>query len=69
MRRVLTFGMYYHLVERYQVQIMPLWPKLARPRAHIFNVGLYKESIKIFSDNLDIWYVASPSGTWPSLFK
>ena len=27
-------------------QIMPLWPKAARPGGHMFYVGLYRENIK-----------------------
>ena len=38
MPSVLTFGMNYHLADRYQVQIMPLWPFVAPPpRGHILR--------------------------------
>ena len=39
----------------------------------MFYIGLYRESIKILSETKKpralIWYVASPSGPLPSLFK
>ena len=57
---------------------MPLGPKMAPPRrSHVLHRLIYGKHEKIFlfeainhkSLSLDIWYVASPSGPLPSLFK
>ena len=48
---------------------------MAPPQGHMFYIGLYREQHeKIFLSEttrprVDIWYVVSPSGPLPSLFK
>ena len=43
--RTLIFGMYHHLVDLYQVCLkMPQGAKMARPRGHMFYIGLYREN-------------------------
>ena len=42
------------------------------PGVKCFYIGLYREYMKVSSclnHRVDIWYVASPSGPLPSLFK
>ena len=41
--RALIFGMKHHLVDFYQVQIIPLGPKMALPRGSHVYIGLYRE--------------------------
>ena len=41
---------------------MPLGPKMALPRGHVYYISLYREKH-------DIWFIASPSGPLPSLLK
>ena len=45
---------------------------MAPPWGPMFNIGLYWENMKNSSclkRSLDIWYVPSPGGRQPSLFK
>ena len=56
-------------------KLYPWGQKWSRPGGHIFYIGLYREMWKnllVWNHKalcLDIWYVASPSGPLPSLFK
>ena len=54
------------------VQIIPLAFKMDPDRGHIYYIYLYRENIKKYClepQGIELWYVASPSRTLPSLFK
>ena len=66
--RALIFGMQHHLVNLYQVceNYAPVAKNGPALGGHMFYKGLYKETWKKSSR---LWYVSSPSGPLPSLFK
>ena len=69
MPRALILSMKHHLVILCQVcSYLIAGAKNGRPRGHIFHIGLYREVMQK-SSCLKPWYVATPSGPLPSLFK